>query len=149
MDDDNMAKKFDGTIHFYLRSKKGSDVQETKYEAAAILYKKGNRLFLFFEESNFEDDSVTKCRLEFDEESIRIRRDGHLIMDQQYKVHQEIPGYFKTPYGELPTRVKTHRYKLKQEGDGLTIGLAYELYISDDHAGRYELKVQFEKEATR
>jgi len=143
-----MANKIDGTVTFYLRSKKGDHVQETKYETAGTLYEKGQKWFLFFEESNFEDNSITKCRFEFDEESIRIRRDGHLIMDQQYKRHQELAGYFKTPYGELPTRVKTHRYKLQRvQEDGLVIGLAYELYISDDHAGRYELKVQFDKEA--
>ncbi|MCL1948314.1 MAG: DUF1934 domain-containing protein [Turicibacter sp.] len=145
-----MAKKIDGTVSFYLRSKNGADVTETKYEAAATLYKKDQKRFLFFEESSMEDDSVTKCRMEFDEETIRIRRDGHLIMDQQYKIHKEIQGYFKTPFGELPTRVKTHRYKLLQESEHrLVIGLAYELFISEDNAGKYDLKVQFDKEAAQ
>lgn len=145
-----MAKKINGTVNFYLRSKKGSEVQETKYDTAGILYRKDHKRFLFFEESNFEDNTVTKCRLEFDEHSIRIRRDGHLIMDQHYEMHKEIPGYFKTPYGELPTRVKTHRYKILQESDdSLVIGLAYELYISEDNAGKYDLKVTFNKEATQ
>jgi len=145
-----MPNKIDGTVSFYLRSKKGSDVTETKYEAMGTLYTKDQKRFLFFEESNFEDNSVTKCRLEFDEESIRIRRDGHLIMDQHYKIHKEIEGYVKTPYGELPTRVKTHRYKLLQESEhDFVIGLAYELFISEDNAGKYDLKVQFNKEAVQ
>lgn len=141
-----MVVKKNGTVDFYLRAKKGNDITETKYTSPAILYKKGTKWFLFFEEISKEDKAVTKCRFEFNQTELRIRRDGHLIMDQAYKVDREITGYFKTPYGELPTKVNTHRYRvIHSEEDNVIIGLAYDLFISEDAAGKYDLKVKFFK----
>ena len=140
----------DGTVIFYLRVKKGRDITETKYETSGTLYTKKDKKFLFFDEKNLDDDSITKCRLEFDERQIRIRRDGQLIMEQSYVLNAVKDGYFKTPYGELVTRSKTHRYKILQENQSkLVIGLAYDLFISEDKAGKFDLKIQFEEEAVQ
>jgi len=139
-----MTNKINGEVSFYLRSKKDKDITETSYETPGTLYKKSDKNFLFFEETNIEDNSKTKCRIEFDDEKIRIRRDGQIIIEQTYATQKIMDGYVKTPYGELPTRAKTHRYQLMEESDSkLVIGLAYDLFIAEDKAGKYELKIQF------
>ena len=140
-----MTNKINGKVSFYMHAKKGDDITETSYETQGTLFKKNNKSYLFFEESNLEDNSKTKCRFEFDDEKIRIRRDGQIIIEQTYTTQKKMPGYIKTPYGELPTLVKTHRYQIINDKETkLVIGLAYDLFISEEKSGKYELKVQFD-----
>ena len=96
--------------------------------------------------TNFEDDSITKCRYEMDDNSVRIRRDGPIIMDQIYKISELQSGYIKTIYGQLDTKSKTHRLSLEILDATLTLNLDYDLFVSNERAGNYKLTVIFNKE---
>lgn len=140
------TNKNSGSLSFYMKLTQGLDVTETKFDTSAILYKKNEKLFLFFDEINFEDNSITKCRYDMDANTIRIRRDGQIIMDQNYKVSEPQVGYIKTVYGQLDTKSKTHRYSLDVLEDKLTLNLDYDLFVSNERAGNYKLTVVFNKE---
>lgn len=102
--------------------------------------------FLFFDEINIDNNQITKCRLEFDAENIRIRRNGPIIVDQRYTINTLVDGYIKTPYGELNSVVKTHRYNIEEYEDKLQINLDYDLIIANERVGNYKLIIQFKKE---
>jgi|GEM_PF-4301 len=147
MDDDKMTNKTNGIIYFYLRSKYGTDVTEIKYETLGTLYRKKSKYFLFFEENDIENNIKTKCRLEFDEEKIRIRRDGQVIIEQTHIDQKIEDGYVKTQYGIIPTTAKTNGYQVLKNFDGkLVIILDYDLHLAEDLTGSYQMKVEFKEE---
>ena len=147
MDDDKMStNKISGLVSFHMKLTQGLDVTETKFDTSATLYKKNEKFFLFFNETNFEDDSITKCRYEMDDNSVRIRRDGPIIMDQIYKISALQSGYIKTIYGQLDTKSKTHRLSLEILDATLTLNLDYDLFVSNERAGNYKLTGIFNKE---
>lgn len=138
--------KTSGSLSFHMKLTQGLDITETTFETSATLYKKNEKFFLFFNETNFEDDSITKCRYEMDDTTVRIRRDGSIIMDQIYKISELQAGYIKTVYGQLDTKSKTHRLSLEILDNKLTLNLDYDLFVSNERAGNYKLTVIFNKE---
>ena len=147
MDDDRMTmKKISGSVSFYMKVTQGLEVTETSYTTEGIYYKKNNMCFLFFDGINIDNNQITKCRLEFDAENIRIRRNGPIIVDQRYTINTLVDGYIKTPYGELNSVVKTHRYNIEEYEDKLQINLDYDLIIANERVGNYKLIIQFKKE---
>lgn len=147
MDDGIMnTNKITGIIKFQMTLTQGLDKTETKYDTQATLYKKQGKYFLFFDEINFEDNSITKCRFEIDQETIRIRRDGQVIMDQTFKIGESTSGYIKTVYGQLDTTTKTHRLSLDLLENQINLVLDYDLFVSAERAGNYKLIIKFNRE---
>ncbi len=147
MDDGIMnTDKINGIVNFQMILTQGLDKTETKYDAQATLYKKQGKYFLFFDEINFEDNSKTKCRFEIDQDSIRIRRDGQVIMDQTFNIGESTTGYIKTVYGQLDTIAKTHRLSLDFLETQINLVLDYDLFVSAERAGNYKLIIKFNKE---
>ena len=148
MDDGKMnMNKMSGQVSFYLKLKQGLEVIETNYEALGILYKKRDKYYLFFDETNFDNDSITKCRLEFNQNEIRIRRDGEVIVDQICTTSERTQGYIKTIYGRLESEVKTHRYTVEEQEIFMRIIVDYDLFVAGERLGNYQLIIQFNKEA--
>ena len=139
-----MTKKLDGIISFYLKSQKDDEIAENKFETSGSLYKRNKKNFLFFEETNMDDNSKTKCRLEFDDQGVRLRRDGRIIFDQKYILKEITEGYLKTPHGELKTKVKTTKYEIsKRVESNLTLQLSYQLFIAEEDTGVHQLSIEF------
>lgn len=147
MDDGKMSmNKISGSVSFSMKVTQGLDVTQTNYDTSGILYKKAEKYYLFFNETNFDDNSITKCRIEFNHEEIRVRRDGQVIIDQTYKTGQSVPGYIKTVYGQLDSEVKTHCYMLEANDTDIRLTLDYDLFVSGERSGNYKLIIQFNKE---
>ena len=147
MDDGRMVmSKITGVVNFHMKLTQGLEVTETSYETQGKYYKKNNIGFLFFEEKNIDDDHITKCRLEFDDNTIRIRRNGTIILDQRYTTKKNVDGYIKTPYGELISTVKTHCYNLEECENKFRINLDYDLTVQKERVGNYKLSIYSKKE---
>ena len=139
-----MKNAINGIVRFYLEVMQDDEKTETKYKIPARIFSKDQKYFLFFDENN-NDNSHTKCRFEFDEKNLRMRRVGDIITEQMHVENEMTEGYFKTPYGHLETKFKTHKYKLvKQPNSTFKVHLAYDLYVSDELAGIYKLELEFE-----
>ena len=147
MDDGKMSmNKISGTVSFFMKVTNGLAVTETNYNTSGILYKKNDKYYLFFNETNFDDNSITKCRIEFNHDETRVRRDGQVIIDQTYRTSDLVRGYIKTIYGQLISEVKTHCYMLEENDTFIRLTLDYDLFVSDERSGNYKLIIQFNKE---
>lgn len=138
--------KISGLVSFSMKVTQGLDVTQTNYDTSGILYKKDEKYYLFFNETSFEDNSITKCRIEFNDEEIRVRRDGQVIIDQTYKISHSSLGYIKTIYGQLESEAKTHCYMLEKNDTNILLTLDYDLFVSGERSGNYKLIIQFNKE---
>ncbi len=140
-----MSNKQTGIITFKMIVTQGLEVTETFYKTEATLFLKNDQYYLFYNESSVDDESITKCRYEFTENELRIRRQGNVVIEQNHKIGQRTVGYMKTQYGNLDTVIKTHQLTINND-DLIEIVLDYDLYISNERTGNYKLTMFFNKE---
>ena len=130
--------KISGLVSFCMKVTQGLDVTETNYETSGILYKKSDKYYLFFNETNFDDNSITKCRIEFNHGPNSCTSRWQVIIDQTYRTAETVQGYIKTVYGQLESEVKTHCYMLEENDTSIRLTLDYDLFVSGERSGNYK-----------
>ncbi|MCL1989594.1 MAG: DUF1934 domain-containing protein [Defluviitaleaceae bacterium] len=117
------------------------DKAQTAYETNAYFLEKAGKFFLFFDEEN-EDNHITKCRFEISDDTLRIRRNGPIFMEQTHVKHQKTTGYMKTPFGHIATEVQTFQLSFIQQMSGhYELKLNYDLYTDNEKTGTYSLAI--------
>ena len=139
-----MNNKKVGKVTFKMVVKQGRDMTETSYETPATLFLKDNQYFLFYDEASVDDNSVTKCRYEFTADTLRIRRQGNVTLDQQHNRGAKTYGYMKTIYGNVETVIKTHQLTINKLDTKIELVVDYDLYLSEERTGNYQLTLVFE-----
>jgi len=118
----------------------------TSYDTSADFLEKDGEFSLLFDEKNYDDGEVTKCRLEISDDSLRMRRNGPIVMEQTHVKDQETKGYIKTPFGRVETELRTFRFSFTQQVDGsYHLELAYDLYTDNERTGTYLLEITITK----
>jgi len=129
-------------IKLTMQIKQDEDHFETTYETDATFHKKDDTFFLFFDEVSEDDLEITKCRFEITDQSLRLRRNGPIVIDQTHIENQETKGYIKTPFGYVDTRLKTSKLSFnKQLSGSYRLELNYDLYTGLEHTGNYFLTI--------
>ncbi|MCL2559725.1 MAG: DUF1934 domain-containing protein [Turicibacter sp.] len=120
----------------------GNERMKTSYEADAKFVEKDGRWFLFYDEHNEEDGEITKCRFEIESDTLRMRRNGPIVIEQSHQRDAKTEGYMKTPFGHMDTKIRTFKYAftLKTNGDYL-LALGYDLYTGGEKTGTYLLNI--------
>lgn len=122
--------------------KQDEDVFETSYETDATFREKDGIFFLFFDETNEDDQQITKCRFEITNQTLRLRRNGPIVIDQLHINNQETKGYIKTPFGHVDTTIKTSRFSFSEDVAGMhRLKLDYNLYTGPEYTGSYFLEI--------
>jgi len=115
---------------------------ETSYDTEANFLEKDGKFFLFFDEKN-DDGEVTKCRFEISDISLRMRRNGPIVIEQIHVKDQMTDGYIKTPFGHVDTKLQTFKFSFsKQTGRNYYLDLGYNLYTGVEETGTYLLKIK-------
>lgn len=129
-------------IHLTMHITQGNERSKTSYEADANFLEKDGKFFLFFDEENDGGDEVTKCRFEISDDSLRMRRNGRVVIEQRHLRDQKTDGYIKTPFGHLDTKLRTFKFSFTRYSNGhYHLNLGYDLYTGDAKTGTYLLKV--------
>ena len=122
------------------------DHSTTSYDADAIFTEKDGKFSLVFDEQNYDDEEITGCRIEISDDSLRMRRNGPIVVEQTHIKGQMTDGYIKTPFGRVYTKLRTDRYSFIQQADGVYhLELAYDLYTAEERTGTYLLEITITK----
>jgi len=134
-------------INLTLTITQGFEISKTSYEADASFFEKDGIFFLFFDEENYDDETITKCRFEISDDSLRMRRNGPIVVEQTHIKDQKTRGYIKTPFGHVGTELQTSGFSFTpQRSDNYCLDLGYDLYIGDEKTGNYSLEIIIKKE---
>jgi len=118
------------------------DTSVTSYETEAKFIKKNDLWYLFFDEVNYDDHETTQCRFEISLNSVRMRRNGPIILEQMHELDKDTEGYIKTPFGHVTTRLVTTKYNfLEIDSNNYELNLRYHLYTGDELTGTYTLVI--------
>ena len=129
-------------IQLNMHITQGYDVSKTSYEVGASFFKKNEQFFLLFDEENYDDHEITKCRFEIDKNTLRMRRNGPIIMEQTHVAGQTTDGYIKTPFGHISTKLATSSFLFTEAENGhYRLALNYDLYTGGEKTGTYALEI--------
>lgn len=129
-------------LHFTLHLTQDKEQTKTSYDAAATFIEKDGTCFLFFDETNEKTQVKTKCRFEINGDSLRMRRNGPIVVEQTHARGQKTQGYIQTPFGQIDTALHTHHFSfLKQDDTTFKIILHYEMQIGLEQTRTYHLEM--------
>jgi uncharacterized beta-barrel protein YwiB (DUF1934 family) len=128
-------------INLTMHIIQGNERSKTSYEADANFLEKDGKFFLFFDEEN-EDSNRTKCRFEISDDTLRMRRNGPIVMEQRHIQGQKTEGYIKTPFGQADTKIRTFQFSFVKRANGhYHLDLGYDLYTGAQKTGTYLLEI--------
>jgi len=129
-------------IKFTMTIIQDGDRSKAEYTTNARFTEKDGKYILYFDEKLEDDPEITKCRFEIEDNILRLRRTGQIVIEQTHIKAQKTSGYIKTPFGLMETEVKTNRFTFVENSDGeYRLDLKYDLYIDNEKAGNYVLKI--------
>ena len=120
-----------------------NELLTTEYEAEANFLEKDGKVYLFFDEEN-DDGEMTKCRFEISDDTLRLRRNGPIVIEQTHINGKITSGYLKTPFGHVDTKLKTSHFSFtEQAAKHYQLELDYDLYMNNEQEkiGSYTLKI--------
>jgi len=121
------------------------DRSTTEYMADATFLEKDGEFSLLFDEQNYDEGEITKCRLEISTNSLRMRRNGPVVVEQTHVKDEITDGFIKTPFGRVITKLRTFRLSFAKQDDGnYHLELAYDLYTDEERTGTYLLDIVIE-----
>ena len=134
--------KTNANINLTMHIIQGFDRTKTAYTAKANFFEKDGKFYLFFEELNPDDGTLTKCRFEICAKMLRLRRNGQVVIEQTHIHDEKTAGYLKTPFGHLDTKLKTFKFSFNRQTDGAyQLALGYDLYTGTEKTGTYLLEI--------
>ena len=115
----------------------------TEYETDACFLEENGKFSLLFDEQNCGEEEITQCRLEISDDSLRMRRNGPIVVEQTHINEKVTDGYIKTPFGRVLTKLRTFRCSFTERDDGsYYLELAYDLYTDEERTGTYLLDIE-------
>ena len=133
------------TMHIIQNNERST----TSYNIDANFFEKDNQFILSFDEKNDDDIEITNCRLEISEDSLRMRRNGQIVVEQTHVKNQKdhlTNGYIKTPFGRVATKLRTFNLSFIQQANGsYHLDLGYDLYTDNERTGTYLLEIMITK----
>jgi uncharacterized beta-barrel protein YwiB (DUF1934 family) len=105
------------------------------------LFRRDGRWMYHYREPDSELGRVTST-LKVEENLLRLLRQGDIRSEQQFQTGRRLPGFYDTAHGRFELETETIRLHTELPDGTGTLSWAYELYISGESAGRYELDIE-------
>lgn len=137
-------------IKFTMHITQGGDRSKTEYTTDATFTEKDGKFYLFFDERLDAEEEITKCRFEIEDDVLRLRRNGPIVLEQLHIKDSKTDGYLKTPFGRMETKTRTFQFSfVTRENGNYHLDLGYDLYTSDEKTGQYLLEIIIDTNITK
>lgn len=119
---------------------KQKDRTETVYPGKG--YEKDGCYYVFYDEVDPDDGSVTKASLRIRPRHIDIRKKGAVNTQMVFIPGQSTETEYQTPYGKFILTVDTKRADIKRMEKDITLELDYRLSLGGAQAIRNQMKIK-------
>lgn len=127
-------------LNIRSRSDSGTVVQK----AQGVRYERGGKLYYHYKEPESEMGHITAI-LRVEPGMIRLLRQGDVRSEQQFRVGKRMPGFYDTAMGRLELDTETRDLRNQLDNGIGRLSWSYDLYVSGEHAGRYELEMEIKE----
>ncbi len=105
-------------------------------------YEKEGCYYVFYEEIDPDDQSVTKVSLRISPDRITTRKRGAVNTEMTFVLDECLMAEYDTPYGIIDLLVSTERLEVRREEKGLTAELEYRLSLGGSESVTNELTIK-------
>ncbi len=105
-------------------------------------YEKEGCYYVFYEEIDPDDQSVTKVSLRISPGRITTRKRGAVNTEMTFVLDECLMAEYDTPYGIIDLLVSTERLEVRREEKGLTAELKYRLSLGGSESVTNELTIK-------
>nr|WP_205138071.1 DUF1934 domain-containing protein [Virgibacillus halotolerans] len=119
-------------------------------KSTGIYYQKGNIDVLRFEETS-EDNAPVKNFITIQPDKVNIKRNGHIVMNQQFRMRQTTENVFRHPYGTMHMETTTNKitYQPLTEQDNGSLVMSYNVKINGQEERQHKLTLTYNEEDVR
>lgn len=103
-----------------------------KVNAPGCYYKKGDRHYVLYEETDRESGQVIKTRLKFNGEQVEIGRSGAVNVSFDFEEKKHGVSSLVTPYGTLVIETDTDSLRIDESESMIGIKIGYRLGMDDE-----------------
>lgn len=116
-----------------------------EFVTEAKLYKRGEAMYLIYEESELSGIPGCKTRLKLKDQEVQMKRFGRGAgtgTEIRFRKGKRYTGYYDTPYGPIELEVLTNKLEntLSEQGDG-QIDIDYSISLKGLMEGRNKLNI--------
>ena len=122
------------------------DDERIEQDYRGELYRRGSAIYVRYTEQD-EQGGKTRTVVKLSEREIKIMRRGEIESEQTFVLHHKRKGHHRTPAGTLPIVTDTRSMRLEQQNGRWTAAWSYILYVADEPAGNFNLKLNIQEEA--
>ncbi len=124
----------------------GVEENQVELVTEGKLYKKGDVIYLTYDESEFSGMEGCKTRLVLEGDSVRMTRKGTEVgidTEIRFKKGMRHSGYYDTPYGPIEMEVLTNDlFNNVTDEEGGSIDIDYHISLKGLSEGRSRLNIQ-------
>lgn len=124
----------------------GVEENQVELVTEGKLYKKGDVIYLTYDESEFSGMEGCKTRLVLEGDSVRMTRKGTEVgidTELRFKKGMRHSGYYDTPYGPIEMEVLTNDlFNNVTDEEGGSIDIDYHISLKGLSEGRSRLNIQ-------
>jgi len=121
------------------------DGEQTRHHYHGELYRRGATVYIRYVESD-EQAGEIRTIVKLSAQEIKIMRSGRIQSEQSFVLHERRRGLYRTEMGVLPLETDTMSMELDISAGHCAAAWTYSLYIAEEHAGIYALKLTIQEE---
>lgn len=121
------------------------DDERAEQQFSGQLYRKGTAIYVQYMEED-EQAGLTRTLVKLAEREIKIIRRGQVEAEQNFSVHEERRGHYRTELGTLPVVTRTLHMNVRMVNGSGEAEWSYQLWIAEESAGTFNLKLTIQEE---
>ena len=138
----NMVEK---KIKFESIVSDGEEKLVTSFFSEGVLHFSDDKNITQIDFSEPTDDELTlETSLFFQDDSIKIQREGQISMIQEFILNEEVHGTYETEFGSLATMSFTKVLDVSADTISGEIYLEYDFYLNGEQVSTIQLAIEYE-----
>ncbi|MFS1511207.1 DUF1934 domain-containing protein [Chengkuizengella sp. SCS-71B] len=128
-----------------LRIESNSHEQQIVQNVSGEYFQKGDTVYYRYEEPD-QNMGRTNTTIKIKGNEIRVVRHGDTKSEQSFQLNSLQPGYYHTATGKMNISNKATEINIELNQGYGQISWSYELYLDDEHAGDFKIKIYIKEE---
>ncbi|MBO2946072.1 DUF1934 domain-containing protein [Paenibacillus sp. F411] len=120
--------------------------ERTVQELSAEVFAKGQALYVRYEEPKLgPHQGSTRATVKLSPDEFKIIRHGEVQSEQAFRLGQQMPGYYRSPFTSFQLSTHTQRMELQLEGMSGRAAWEYDLYVFEECSGHFAISLTIQE----
>lgn len=138
----------------WIKLESAQEDETVSQQMSGEWYVKGKAFYITYEEQS--EAGAVRHLLRYEPNELKVFRRGAVESEQVFRLHEQRRGYYDNRLIKLEVEAYTHQLAIKDQHDGVVLGLPsrlpfslywdYELFVGEQSTGRFKLRLVLREE---